>query len=303
MNFRQFEYIIAVKENGHFGKASEECNITQATLSEMVKKLEKELGITIFDRSRTPVVTTVEGDLVINNAREILTKIDHLKHLKSTIEGRLSGTLRIGVIPTVAPLLFPIIIKPFVNKYPDIELKLKEATTDQLISDLEAGQIDGAILATPVADTDMFEYPLYKEALKVYGVLDKDKKLMLPKQIKESTIWLLEEGHCFKDQVVSICDLDDKSCQLEGLEIECNSFATLVGLVDDFGGYTLLPELYVNIMSKARQNKTRSFDHPEPTRQISMLVYRPFVKKSLLDALIDVIRIQINKESKKVSNN
>lgn len=294
MNLRQLEYILAVHKQGHFGKAAEQCFVSQATLSEMIKKLEEELDITIFDRSRSPTILTSQGQNVIQIAREIINKAEQLKQLKSSLKGRLSGTLRIGVIPTIAPLLLPLVIKSFVLQYSDIQLKIKEATTDQLISDLKANQIDGAILATPIADTDMYEYPLYTEALKVYGVKDKRKKQMSIDEIKEHKIWLLDEGHCLNEQVVSICKLDEQSLHLNSLEMKCNSFATLTSLVDDFGGYTLLPELYINIMSKHRQGKTRSFKAPEPTRQISMLVYRPFVKKLQIDAMIKVIRTQID---------
>lgn len=295
MNFRQLEYILAVHEQGHFGRAADQCCVSQATLSGMIKKLEDELDIKIFDRSRSPVMLTSHGVNVINNAREIIDKSQHLRQLKSSLEGRLSGTINIGVIPTVAPLLLPVFIKPFLSKYPDIKLKIKEATTDQIISDLETNQIDGAILATPVAHSDMYEYPLYTEALKVYGVKDKKKKLMTIDEIKKHKIWLLKEGHCLSDQIISICALDEQNYYLDGLEMQCNSFATLIGLVDDFGGYTLLPELYVKIMSKYRQSRTRSFRSPEPRRQISMLVYRPFVKELQINALIDFIRVQIDK--------
>ena len=157
MNFRQLEYILAVNDLSHFGKAAEQCFVSQATLSEMIRKLEEELGIVIFDRSRSPVILTSQGKDVIKNARDIINKTNELKQLKSSLAGRLSGTIRIGIIPTVAPLLLPLIIKPFVNAYPDINLKIKEATTAQLISDLEANQLDGAILATPVENIDMNE--------------------------------------------------------------------------------------------------------------------------------------------------
>lgn len=293
MNFRQLEYIIAVHKEGHFGKAAESCFVSQATLSGMIKKLEVELDIKIFDRSRNPIMLTSQGQDVLKIASDIISKHDQLKELKSTLQGRMTGTLRIGIIPTVAPLLLPHVIKSFVNQYPDIQLKVKEATTDQLISDLVANDLDGAILATPVADVDMYEYPLYTEALKVYGVKDKEKDNISISDIKSQKIWLLEEGHCLSEQVISICELDDKSNRIKGLEMKCNSFATLIGLVDDFGGYTLLPELYVGIMSRKRQSKTRSFQPPEPIRQISMLVYRPFVKRPQIDALNDIIKKQI----------
>tara|TARA_B100000963_G_C22632013_1_gene675435 strand:- start:3424 stop:4317 length:894 start_codon:yes stop_codon:yes gene_type:complete len=293
MNFRQLEYVIAVEEEGHFRKAAQRCCVSQATLSEMIRRLEDELDILIFDRSRNPVVPTYNGKQVISKSREIINRSKELIHLKSALEGRLSGVLRIGIIPTVAPLLLPKIIKPFKKKYPDIELKIKEATTDQLISDLESERIDAAILATNPSDKDFTEYPLYSEALKVYGIQDEHKKRITTKEIKKSTVWLLEDGHCFKDQVVSVCGLEDQSNQFDGLEMQCSSFATLVGLVDDFGGYTLLPELYVRIMSSKRQNKTRAFESPEPFRKIRMMVYRPFVKKAHVSALTALIRSSV----------
>ena len=290
MNFRQLEYILAVKEQGHFRNAADNCFVSQATLSEMIRRLEEELDIQIFDRSRSPVVPTSEGEEVLKIAKNIVSQSKQLKQLNGLLKGKITGNLKIGVIPTVAPLLLPVIIKPFVNEYPEINLTIKEATTDQLISDLKLEKIDAAILATPLPNHDLMEYPLYTESLKVYGVLDKSKRLMSTKELKKSTIWLLEEGHCFKDQVVSICGLENESNQLDGLNIQCNSFATLVGLVDDFGGYTLLPEHYVKIMSRKRQNKTRSFEQPDPVRQISLMVYRPFVKKSLINALCKTIK-------------
>ena len=293
MNFRQLEYILAVHEQGHFGRAAEHCGVTQATLSAMVKRLEEELDITIFDRSRSPVVPTEEGLVVVSMSRDLLIKSDGLKNLKSSLRGRLSGALRIGVIPTVAPLLLPIVLKPFVSLHPDVDLSIKEATTDQLLIDLKEGVIDGAIVASPVLDEDLFGYHLYSEALKVYGVNDLAKREMTPGDIKSTTVWLLEEGHCLKDQVVAFCGLQEQKTQFDGLNVQCSSFATLVGLVDDFGGYTLLPELYVNIMSQRRQNRTRSFVAPEPVRDIAMVVYRPFVKKMLLDELIRLVRMEM----------
>ncbi|MCH2044873.1 MAG: LysR substrate-binding domain-containing protein [Saprospiraceae bacterium] len=290
MNFRQLDYILAVHEQGHFGKAAETCFVSQATLSTMVRKLEDELDITIFDRSRSPVLLTDQGVEVLKAAREIIDNMEQLKQLKSVLKGQLSGTLRLGVIPTVAPLLLPSVIKIFMSEYPDVKLEVKEATTDQLLSDLETNQLDGAVLATPVSHTDMYEYPLYTEALKVYGITDIDKKSISINELKKSKIWLLEEGHCLSKQVASLCSLNDKSYHFGSLEMRSNSFATLTGLVDEFGGYTLLPELYVNIMSKRRQDKTRPIEMPEPIRQISMIVHRPFVKKQKIDAMIEVIR-------------
>ena len=188
MNFRQLEYILAVKEAGHFRRAADLCYVSQATLSEMIKRLEDELEIQIFDRTRSPVVPTIEGEQVIKRAKSIIMGSNQLKQLKSTLRGRLSGTLIIGVIPTIAPLLLPLVIKPFVNKYPDIKLKIKEATTDQLISDLELEKIDAAILATPLVDNDLIEYPLYTESLKVYGVLDETQQLISTNELKKSFI-------------------------------------------------------------------------------------------------------------------
>ncbi len=296
MNFRQLEYIIAVQNQGHFGRAADECDITQATLSVMVKRLEDELSITIFDRSRSPILPTEEGTKVLTQAREILNKKNRLGSLRSSLDGNLSGELKIGIIPTVAPLLLPIVLKPFVSNYSGIKLSIIEATTDQLMEDLQNGIVDGAIIASPLDDEDTFSYPLYSEELMVYGVQDPSKTTMSHDDLKNSNIWLLEEGHCLKDQVVATCGLSEKQVRHVGLDIQCSSFTTLVGLVDDFGGYTLLPELYVKIMSHRRRSLTRSLKKPEPLRQIDMVVHRPFVKKTLVDAFIATIRNEMAKK-------
>ena len=151
-------------------------------------------------------------------------------------------------------------------------------------------------MASTLVDDDIFRYPLYTEELMVYGVRDASKKVMSRADLKDQKIWLLEEGHCLKDQVVSLCGLSECEVRFAGLDIQCSSFTTLVGLVDDFGGYTLLPELYVKIMSQRRRRLTRSMETPEPRRKIELVVYRPFVKKALVDAFIKAVRKQMAKK-------
>ncbi len=285
-----------MSNEGHFGRAADDCNVTQATLSAMVKRLEEELDITIFDRSRSPIMPTSEGMEVLKQAREIVHKTAGLKKIKLSLSGALTGSLRIGIIPTVAPLLLPAVLKRFVSDNSGVKLFIKEAARDELLDDLKNGLLDGAIVASTLVDDDIFRYPLYTEELMVYGVRDASKKVMSRADLKDQKIWLLEEGHCLKDQVVSLCGLSEGEVRFAGLDIQCSSFTTLVGLVDDFGGYTLLPELYVKIMSQRRRRLTRSMEKPEPRRKIELVVYRPFVKKALVDAFIEAVRKQMAKK-------
>ena len=285
-----------MSNEGHFGRAADDCNVTQATLSAMVKRLEEELDITIFDRSRSPIMPTAEGMEVLKQAREIVHRTSGLKKIKLSLSGALTGTLRIGIIPTVAPLLLPSMLKRFVSENSGVKLYIKEAARDELLDDLKNGLLDGAIVASTLVDEDIFRYPLYTEELMVYGVRDASKRVMSREDFKDQKIWLLEEGHCLKDQVVSLCGLSEGEVRFAGLDIQCSSFTTLVGLVDDFGGYTLLPELYVKIMSQRRRRLTRSMEKPEPRRKIEMVVYRPFVKKALVDAFIEAVRKQMAKK-------
>jgi len=289
MNFQQLEYIIAVDQHHHFAKAADGCHVTQATLSAMIKKLEAELGVIIFDRSRQPIKTTDEGEKTIATAREILKLQGSLTQIKHSDEPTITGELRLGVIPTVANSLLPIILPPILKEYPDLHLQITEITTEEIKAQLLNDQIDGGILATPLDEESMEENILYYEAMMVYGVKKSDKKYIPTDAIKDHKIWLLEEGNCFRNQATIICDIREKSQGLDNLSFEGSSFDTLLNLTDKFGGYTLVPELYYNQLPEDKKRITRHFEKPLPVREISLVYHRPYAKKRTLNTLSERI--------------
>lgn len=290
MNFQQLEYIVAVDRLKHFLNAAESCGVTQATLSAMVKKLETELDIIIFDRKKQPIVTTEDGLEIINRAKQILAQRDELLELGKETKDDITGTLRIGIIPTIANALLPKILSPILASYPNLNLDLLEVTTENILTKLKNDQLDAGILATPLHDEHFEENILYYESMMVYGIRDKNKKYISPQHLEGQQNWLLEEGNCFRNQSITFCKLKNKALQPTNLKFEGNSFETLLNLTDQFGGYTLIPELYYHTLPKDRQEKSLFFEKPFPVREISLVHYRSYAKKRSIDTLAEKIR-------------
>lgn len=288
MNLQQLEYIIAVDTWRHFSTAAEKCNVTQPTLSMMIQRLEEELEVKIFDRSKQPVVTTSIGSKVIEQARVILSEASQLKNLVRDQKGEVQGELHIGIIPTVAPYLLPLFLNGFLEKYPKVRLKISEITTDQILSQLEKQQIDAGILATPLKNPAVKEQPLFYEQFVVYaspGEKMMKKKYVLAEDINVNHLWLLEEGHCLREQVVNLCELKRKETQLQNLDYQAGSIETLRKMVDMNNGITILPELALRDLSAKQKNNIRYFKPPAPVREISVVTYRYFVKYNLIELL------------------
>lgn len=288
MNFQQLEYILAVHQHKHFGIAAENCNITQATLSAMIKKLEEEIDVIIFDRSHKPIKTTAIGLEIIEKAQNILAIQQELK-LVNDNKDILKGTLKIGIIPTVAPSLLPILLPEIFKSYPELKLVIHEITTEEIIHQLEMDQIDIGILATPLDNDNIEEHILYYEPMLVYGMEKSPTNFITSSQVKDKNIWLLEEGHCFRNQSLKICDLQEKKVKEENLQLEANSFETLINITDKFGGLTLLPELYCNQLSAAKRNRLNQFNTPVPVREISIVTYRSVANAKYIDKLSQLI--------------
>ncbi len=296
MNFQQIEYILAVDRLKSFTKASEYCNVTQATLSAMVKKLEEELGVIIFDRKQNPIITTDIGLQLLQEANSIKEHVMLLKEIANNKKTNIEGHIKIGIIPTIANSLLPQIIRPIIEKYPDLHVEIIELTTQHITKQLKEGTIDVGIVATPTHNTDMEEKLLYYESLLVYGKMNNDKKYIVPDEIKNHKIWLLEEGHCLREQFLNLCALKKNEVIPNNLSFEANSFETLLSLVDEFGGLTIIPELYVPYISTDRKKKINFFSNPMPVREISLIYFRPYAKKHIIDALGELIKIVIVKK-------
>jgi LysR family hydrogen peroxide-inducible transcriptional activator len=290
MNLQQLEYIIALDRTRSFSKAAEMCFVTQATLSTMVKRLEEELEVVIFDRKSNPIVTTDCGQDIIEVAKKVVYHTNQIRNLAFQVKGRIEGQISIGIIPTIANSLLELIIKPLITKYPDLQLKVIEITTDNILRQLKEGSIDAGIIATPPSHLEDFETEiLYYEELLLFGNTDKKRKFFMPEEVVKNKIWLLEEGHCLRDQTISLCSLKQKKTK-ENFLFEANSLETLLNMVDNFGGLTLVPELYVKQLSEPRREKVIAFKAPHPVREVSLVFYRPYAKYRLTQLLSTEIR-------------
>ena len=258
----------------------------------MVRKLEDELGAKIFDRSKQPVVPTDVGKSIIEQARVVLRETRRLEELVQTQKGMLSGHLRLGIIPTLAPYLLPIFLPAFARDFPQVHLNVVELNTDTIIRQLEDQLLDAAILATPLRQPTLSEKPMFYEQFVVYAAPGSSvmrKKYLLASDIDIHKLWLLEEGHCLRNQVLDLCELKRKESASFQLDYEAGSIETLKKLVRINEGITIIPELALLDLSENEMEQIRFFKPPVPVREISMVTYRHFIKERLITAVVDTI--------------
>lgn len=288
MTFVQLEYIVAVDTYRHFASAAEHCFVTQPTLSMQIQKMELELGVKIFDRSKQPVVPTEIGQQLVEQAKRILSEKNMIDELVQIKKGILTGELKIGIIPTLAPYLLPLFIQQFTSKHPQVRLVVSELTTEKIISRLRESRIDVGILVTPLNEAGIKEYVLFYEELLVYVSKNNpvyNKAFVLPQDIDPNKLWLLEEGHCFRSQILNLCELRKVGRGSNNFEYEAGSFETLRRMVELNDGITVLPQLATFDLNSNQQQLVRQFRKPAPMREVSMVVHRDFVKKRLIDVL------------------
>ena len=288
MTLQQLEYVIALDKTRHFVRAAEQCNVTQSTLSAMIQKLEDELGCRIFDRSMHPVVPTEVGLLVINQAQVILFNVRQLNEQVSTQKGSLTGSLLLAIIPTVAPYLLPGFISGFRKDYPGIDLKINEMHTDSIIRGLHNAELDMAILSTPLDDPKILEVPLYYEKFVAYvspGELIYQNEEISTSEMPLEHLWVLEEGHCLRNQVLNFCEN-----KIHISTYEAGSIETLVKIVDINGGYTVIPELHVDLLNNNQKKNLRKIVRPEATREISLVIRHDYVRQGLMNAVANAIK-------------
>jgi len=296
MNLQQLESIIALDIHRNHVKAAEHCHVTQPTLSMMVKKLEEELGVKIFDR-RLPLKPTPSGEMVISRARQILQEVKNLKEFIRDEKDSIEGEFRLGVIPTLAPYLLPRFLNSFLEKHPGVSFTVTEMQTEDLIRQLKTDRLDVAILVTPVEDKEIREIPVFYEPILLYtseNLKYFEQEKVSIKSLTQDNLLLLEEGHCFRSQALNLCSAKGKKSNHQ-LNYQSGSFETLKAMVDNNYGYTLIPELAANTKSK----HVKHFIAPEPVREVSLAVHQGFVKEALLTKLQHAILKSIPPHFKK----
>lgn len=289
MTLQQLEYIIALDKTRHFVRAAEMCGVTQPTLSAMVQKLEDELDCKIFDRSTQPLVPTSAGENILKQAQLILFHVQQLKESLHSEKTALAGTLNMAIIPTVAPYLLPHFISNMKDNYMDISLKVTEKHTSDIIDALHRAEIDMAILSTPLDDPKILEVPLYYEKFVAY--VSPNAPVYQQKEISSvdmplDNLWVLEEGHCLRNQVFNFCDKTANQSSI----YEAGSIDTLVKIVDVNGGYTVIPELHIDLLSDEQKKNLRKIVNPEPIREISLVIRFDYVREGLMNAVANCIK-------------
>lgn len=299
MNIQQLEYIIAVDNFRHFAKAADMCAVTQPTLSMMIQKMEDELHVKIFDRSKHPVEPTAIGKQIVEQARISLRHFRQIKEIVANEQHVVHGTFRMGIIPTIASYLVPVLLHRQQSRHGELELTLQERTTGNLLNEIRNGLLDGGILAGPLNQAGLAEYPLYYEKFYAYvSPLDpayREKEIDLD-AIDISRMWLLENEHCLRGQIERLCRMKKTAAgRAPAVRYESGSIDTLINVVDYNPGLTIIPEMHAMGLSEEKQENLRPFKNRIAVREVCLVVSRDYVRQTMLQAIREIIRQSVPK--------
>jgi LysR family hydrogen peroxide-inducible transcriptional activator len=292
----QLEYLVALDNHRHFVKAADTCNVTQPTLSMQIKKLEEELNLKLFDRSHHPVIPTDVGVLIIDQARKILNETRKIDDILLDYRGEVTGELVIGIIPTVSPYLMPFLISQISRKYSQLRLKVKEMFTEEIVNALARDLLDVGIVATPLHTEGLVEKPIFYERFRLYlnpnhPAYGKNK--LEPSDLMLDKLWLLNEGNCFRNQAINLCEMVIGENKHISFDYESGSLETLKRIVDLEGGATVLPEWASELMCSGTQQHIRTFTDDTAVREISVVYTRNYAKARLITLLEDMIKLSV----------
>jgi LysR family transcriptional regulator, hydrogen peroxide-inducible genes activator len=310
MTITQLEYVVAVATYKSFVASADKCFVTQPTLSMQIQKLEDELGVKIFDRNKHPIVVTDIGELIVEQAKSILSKSEQMQELIQSEQNRLSGDFKMAVIPTVAPNILPSLLDTYSKKYPNVRLRVKEMETNQIITALKNNEIKAALLSTPLEDSSLIEHPLFYEPFVAYMHKDEPalaKRTINPEDIVFERVWLLNEGHCMRNQILNLCGENIERIQAaKAYRYESSNVETLRRMVEKNGGMTILPELATLEFTEEQSDNLRYFNDPEPVREISLVTNDYFVRDAVLQSLSEEIlnlvpeKMRVQKKNRRV---
>lgn len=287
MTITQLQYVLAVAEHKNFTLAAEKCFVTQPTLSMQIQKIEEELSIQIFDRTKKPIQLTEIGQKIVNQAKNIVIEADRIKDIVEQQKGFIGGEFRLGIIPTIMPTLLPMFLNNFIKKYPKVKLIIEELNTDEIIVKLKNGHLDAAIASTPLMEEKLKEIVLYFEPFVAYipenhTIAHKGEIEISDLNIEE--ILLLQDGHCFRDGILNLCKSNGVSTG-SSFQLESGSFETLIKLADEGLGTTLLPYLHTLDLNEKDKKKLHHFVEPKPAREVSLIFPKTELKIQIIDAL------------------
>ena len=291
MTITQLQYVLAVAEHKNFTLAAEKCFVTQPTLSMQIQKIEEELNILIFDRSKKPIQLTAIGQKIVEQAKNIVNEAGKIKDIVEFQKGFIGGEFRIGIIPTIMPTLLPMFLNNFIKKYPKIKLIIEELNTDEIITKLKNGHLDAAIAATPLEDEKIKEIVLYYEPFVAYipeNFAISQKNEIEVSDLNIEDILLLQDGHCFRDGILNLCKNQNPASK-NSFQLESGSFETLIKLADEGLGTTLLPYLHTLNLNEKDKLKLRQFKEPKPAREVSLIYPKSELKIHIIDALRNTI--------------
>lgn len=295
MTLQQMEYIVALDKYRHFARAAESCGITQSTLSSLIQKLENELDVTIFDRNSHPIKPTQLGEEIIIQAKVLLFNASQIEEIVSSHKGESVGKVRLGIASTIAPYILPKMFKHLSKEHPDIDLYVEEARVATIIQKIERAELDLALLATPLNNSELLEIPIYTERFVAY--VSPNEQMYEHNVLDTSTlpienVWVLREAYCPNHGIFPFC----QSKSGNRATYEAGSIETLVKIVDENGGYTIIPELHVPLLHNNQQSNIRPLHNPEPTREIAFVIRRDYARERLLNILADAIKSVIPEE-------
>lgn len=293
MNLQQIEYLLALDKYRNFSIAAEKAYITQPALTIQIKNLERELGVEIFDRNTKPIIPTEIGKEIIDHARILSKNTQRFKDIVLEFKADISGELRIGIIPTVASYIVPKFVNTFMKEYPKVNLIFSEVISEDILTKIKDGNLDAGILVTPFPMENTIVYPLYYE--KFFAYVSKGHSLSSKKSIKTSELelqdlWLLEEGNCFRNQIINICTKGIEYSKFDRFKYESLSIDSLMKIVDSSKGITVIPEFAKELLNKQKKQMVKPFSDYQPIREVSLVVERTFLKRTIIEKLHDVIK-------------
>lgn len=293
MTLTQLRFLLALERYGSFVEAAKSLSVTQPALTIQIKNLEDELGITLFDRNKKPISLTEAGDIFAEQARVIMLEVEKAKNLLEQFQQAHKGVLNLGIIPTIAPYLLPLFLKEFQEKYPEVHLNLKEMVTEEIIIALKNGELDAGIVATPIKAKAMAFSPLFYEKYFLYvsewhPLFNLDSIEL--SELDEGDLWLLNQGNCFRNQVLFICNLAKKSTPYTGFNFESTSIESLKRIVEFTKGATIIPELATLNVPVEKEDMIKQIDNLQAVREVSVMTNKTVVKSHLIETLTETIK-------------